>query len=78
MSDLETIRSLIKTRMKRVLEYGEVALSPAQFAAFRKLVLDEFGRSGLESELERVFRKEHKERDGMGRPTLQGKEADHA
>lgn len=73
MSDLETIRSLIKTRMKRVLEYGEVALSRAQFAAFRKLVLDEFGRSGLESELERVFRKDQgAERHGQAHIARKG------
>ncbi len=62
MIDLDTLLGLIKPRMKRILEFGELALAPGQFAAFRKLVLDEFGRSGLESELERVFREEHKDR----------------
>ena len=60
--DLDSVLGLIKPRMKRVLDFGELALAPAQFAAFRKLVLDEFGRSGLESELERVFREQHKDR----------------
>jgi hypothetical protein len=78
MVDLDTIRSLVKFRMRRILEFGEAALPPGQFAAFRKLVLDEFGRSGLETELERVFREKHHEHVGMGRPTLQGKEVDHA
>lgn len=78
MIDLDTIRNLVKPRMKRILEFGELALAPTQFAAFRRLVLDEFGRSGLESELERAFREQYKERIGTGRPTLQGKEVDHA
>jgi hypothetical protein len=75
--DLDTIRNLVKPRMKRILEFGELALAPGQFTAFRKLVLDEFGRSGLESELERVFREKRKEQVGTGRPTSQGKEVDH-
>ena len=78
MIDLDTIRALIKPRMRKVLEFGELAIPPAQFAAFRKLVLDEFGRSGLESELERAFRKHHQERDGTGRPIPHRKEVDHA
>jgi len=60
MIDLETIRDLIKPRMKRILDFGELALPPGQFTAFRKLVLDEFGRSGLESELERASREQRK------------------
>jgi hypothetical protein len=38
---------------------------PAQFKAFRRLFLDEFGKSGLEMELVRVFAEEQdKERHG--------------
>ena len=77
MLDLETVLTLIRSRMKRVLDFGELALTPNQFAAFRKLVLDEFGRSGLESELERVSRGHRTDRHGMGRHTKQGKEVDH-
>lgn len=77
MIDLETVRNLIKPRMKRILDFGELALPSGQFAAFRKLVLDEFGRSGLEAELERVSRESRKDAVGMGRPTPQGKEVDH-
>ena len=77
MVDLDKVLGLIKPRMKRILDFGELALAPAQFAAFRKLVLDEFGRSGLEAELARAFR-EHKEGQGMGRPTSQRKEVNHA
>ena len=77
MIDIDTIRALVKPRMRRVLEFGELAIPPAQFAAFRKLVLDEFGRSGLESELERVFQEQRRATGSKGRPTLQGKEVDH-
>lgn len=66
MIDLDTLLGLIKPRMKRILDFGELALAPGQFAAFRKLVLDEFGRSGLESDLERVFREQRKDRIGHG------------
>ena len=78
MIDLDTIRQLIKPRMRKVLEFGELALAPAQFAAFRKLVLDEFGRSGLESELERVSQEQSRATGSKGRPIPQRKEVDHA
>ena len=68
MIDLETVRDLIKPRMKRILDFGELALPPGQFAAFRKLVLDEFGRSGLESELERASRERRAERSEWAGP----------
>jgi len=68
MIDLETIRDLIKPRMKRILDFGELALPPGQFIAFRRLVLDEFGRSGLESELERASREQHAEKSDWAGP----------
>lgn len=68
MIDLETVRDLIKPRMKRILDFGELALPPGQFTAFRKLVLDEFGRSGLESELERASRERHGEKSDWAGP----------
>lgn len=74
MIDLETVLNLIRPRMKRVLDYGELALTASQFATFRKLVLDEFGRSGLESELER---ESSAHGNGTGRPMRQGKEVNH-
>jgi hypothetical protein len=77
MIELDTVLRLIRPRMKRILDFGELALAPAQFVAFRKLVLDEFGRSGLESELERAFREHLQEHSGTGRPTPQRKEVRH-
>jgi len=52
----------IKPRLSRVLLFAESALSEGQFRAYRKLVLDEFGNSGLEKELEELFRFDNKER----------------
>jgi hypothetical protein len=59
---LETVKRLINQRVNRVLLFGQSALSESQFEAFRKLVLDEFGRSGLATELERAWQDEHKDR----------------
>jgi len=62
MIRLETILNLIRPRMKRVLQFAEASLPGDRYPAFRKLVLDEFGRSGLETELERVFKEHDKDR----------------
>jgi hypothetical protein len=59
-----TVISLVKHRMNRVLTMVEAALPESQFRALRKLILDEFGKSGLESELERVF---NQQGQGQGR-----------
>ncbi len=53
------IEQLINTRLNRVLLYAETSLHPSQFQAFRKLTLDEFGKSGLAKELERIFYKQN-------------------
>lgn len=41
--------------MNRVLLIAQAALSENQFQAFRKLFLDEFGKSGLGKDLERLL-----------------------
>ncbi len=41
--------------MKRILLYAESSLHPAQFKAFRRLVMDEMGRSGMEGKLKEIF-----------------------
>lgn len=55
MVDRATIDALIKARLNRVLRIAEAALPQSQFKAFRSLVLDEFGNSGLGKELERLW-----------------------
>ena len=52
----------IKSRLNRVLLIGESSLPESQFRAYRKLVLDEFGRYGLERELETLFQLSDKDR----------------
>lgn len=59
---LETIKRLINQRVGRLLLFGQSALNETQFQAFRKLVLDEFGRSGLAAELDRVLQEQRKDR----------------
>ena len=52
----------IKARINRVLLVAESSLPERQFRAYRKVVLDEFGKSGLERELEELFQLNEKER----------------
>lgn len=40
------IENLDREVMKSILTYGEMCLSESQFRAFRKLVLDIYGRNG--------------------------------
>ena len=40
------IENLDREVMKSILTYGEMCLSEGQFRAFRKLVLDVYGRNG--------------------------------
>lgn len=51
----DEIVQLINSRLNRVLTFAEAALQPSQFRAYRKLVLDEFGKSGLGKDLERLI-----------------------
>lgn len=57
MNERDEIRALVNPHLKRILGCAELILPNEHFAKFRKLVLDEFGRNGLEAELEREFRK---------------------
>jgi len=53
----QIIRSVNRAR-HRILLFGESSLSRDQFRAFRKLVLDEFGRYGIEGRLRSLFKKD--------------------
>ena len=64
MVTAETVISMVKHRLNRLLTLAEAALPEAQFPAFRKFTLDEFGKSGLESELYKVF---NEQGQGQGR-----------
>lgn len=62
----QEIIDLLNSRINRVLLFAQSALTQHQFEAYRKLVLDEFGKSGFYKDLERLFREKHvKERTGQ-------------
>jgi hypothetical protein len=64
------VMELVNYRVTRILLVAEASLPASQFQAFRKLVLNEFGRNGLVRELERL--EDHgglEEREGEGRNT---------
>ena len=62
------VMELVNFRVTRILLVAEASLPPSQFQAFRKLVLNEFGRNGLVRELEQL-EKGSEERHGEGRNT---------
>lgn len=78
MSLLPELLMVINARKNQILRVAEAALPESQFRAFRGLFLDEFGRCGLERDMERVVA-EHEKRNGkaLGRPTQAGKEVPH-
>ena len=67
MVNLTAIFTLLNHRKNRVLRIAEAALPETQFRAFRGLLLDEFGREGLERDLERLVA-EREDGNGQGRP----------
>lgn len=67
MVSLPAIVALLNHRKSRILRMAEAALPESQFRAFRGLVLDEFGREGLERDLERLMA-ERENGNGQGRP----------
>ncbi len=61
----QIVLDLLNARKSKVLLIAEAALPQSQYLAFRKLFLNEFGQSGLESELVRVIAEFHvKETNG--------------
>lgn len=60
MVSRDEIMRLINARMKRVLHFAELAMPEGKYETFRKLTLDEFGKSGLVKELERVLRSQER------------------
>ena len=56
MVSQDQIVQLVNARVKKILDFAELSLPQDKFPIFRKLTLDEFGRSGLVKELERGMR----------------------
>ncbi len=51
----DQITQIVNVRVKKILDLAELSLPQDKFPIFRKLILDEFGKSGLGKELERVL-----------------------
>ena len=65
----ETVVPLINARLNRVLLIAQAALPEHQFQAFRRLILDEFGKAGLIRDLDTIADTPRQERHGPGRTT---------
>ena len=55
MVSKDDIERVFNPRLNRLLLVAETALPPSQFQAYRKFVLDEFGKNGFSRELDRLF-----------------------
>jgi len=55
MVTLDKVLKLIDHRKNRLLLLAQSALPESRFSAYRKLLLDELGKNGLESELKNLF-----------------------
>lgn len=69
MVDAAVINALISKRVGRVLDYAELAIPTDKLERYRKLVLDEFGHSGLRKELAELLDRGDQsgmERQGQG------------
>lgn len=59
----QIIVDLLNARKKQTLLFAQSSMTESQFKAFRRLFLNEFGKSGFEKELARVLaEKQRKER----------------
>ena len=65
----EVILTMVNARLNRVLLIAQAALPEHQFEAFRRLILNEFGRAGLIRDMDTVLGKNRQERNGTGRTT---------
>ena len=74
MVDAGEINRRIITRVGRVLDYAELAVPNDKINLFRKLVLDEFGHSGLRSELAGLLdHGDQSGKDGQGKGPVTGR-----
>ena len=61
---LEALLNAVNGRKNRLLDIAQAALPESQYQAFRRLFLNEFGRNGLEGDLERIIAEREKHRNG--------------
>ena len=75
MVNKEDIRILINPRLNRVLTAVELSVPKDKYGTCRKLILNEFGNSGLVRDLEELFGGSgNKDRQGSGGPTPRRKD----
>lgn len=70
MANARAIADLVQVRVKRVLDYAELAVPGDKFARFRTMVFDEFGYDGFRKDLARLLGENDPggmERHGTGR-----------
>ncbi len=54
------IMKLLNAHVKQVLDVAELSMPGDKLILFRKVILDQFGKSGFGKELERVFRSQER------------------
>lgn len=68
MPDIETCKEKLESALnecrRKILLYAQSSLPESQFEAFRKLVLNELGKSGLEGKAMALLEAMGKERAG--------------
>ena len=67
MIPLMRLLELLNARKRKILLIAEASLPETQFKAFRKLFLGEFGEKGLEGDLQKIYIKDHSNKEGYGR-----------
>ncbi|MEO9230734.1 MAG: hypothetical protein ABI216_17570 [Devosia sp.] len=78
MTLLDMVLAAVDARKNQVLRVAQAALPESQFRPYRGLFLDEFGRNGLERDLERIVADyERLKGKESGRPIHAGKEVPH-
>ena len=55
MVSKEKIIESLKTPLNQILLYAESSMHPGQFRAYRKLVLDAYGKNGYGKVLDKLF-----------------------
>ena len=51
----QSIITLLDARKSKILTYAQVGMTENQFKAYRSLMLDELGKNGFESELNKLL-----------------------
>jgi hypothetical protein len=52
---ISSVITLLNARKCKILTYAQVAMTEHQYKAFKGLILDELGKNGFETELERLL-----------------------